>query len=172
MVDALLVYLKSLQKSNWSWMILYLQAHNFTESFSCSGTRKVKETRICCFQPFFESHCSFKIFCLAQTQSLQLCVGWHQACSAESSRGLASARLGLWPVIISLSKAAERLHHVSVIVFFFGKVQFSPSNYRTSLIFNLQLRNQTTLAIQLSKLDKFIPWGGFEGGFAFYKINK
>jgi len=39
---------------------------------------------------------------------------------------------------------------------------------RTS-IFNLQLQNQITRTIQLSKLGKFGFLGGFNGGFSFYE---
>ena len=48
-----------------------------------------------------------------------------------------------------------------------GKVRFTLSNYHKSLIFNLQLRNRITEAIQLLKPDKFGPLGGFEGSFSF-----
>ena len=48
-----------------------------------------------------------------------------------------------------------------------GKSPISPSKYRKSPIFNIQLRNQITEAIQLFKPDKFSPLGGFEGSFPF-----
>ena len=57
-------------------------------------------------------------------------------------------------------------------LFLMGKVRITISNYYGSPIFNLQLQNRTTYAIQLSKSDKFDPWGGFEGGFAFSKKIK
>ena len=65
-----------------------------------------------------------------------------------------------------------RSNAFQLTILMYGKVQFSPSNYHKSLIFNLQLRNRTTYAIQLSKPGKFGPWGGFEDGFAFSKKNK
>ena len=47
------------------------------------------------------------------------------------------------------------------------QVRFTPYNYRKSPIYNLQLRNRTTYAIQLSKSGNFSLWGGFESGFPF-----
>ena len=37
-----------------------------------------------------------------------------------------------------------KCNHAIITLIIMGKVKFSPSNYRKSLIFNLQLRNQTT----------------------------
>ena len=54
-----------------------------------------------------------------------------------------------------------------------GKVKFSPSNLRGSLIFNLKLQNWVPNALQLSKLDKHNPelvQSGFQCDF--YKNNK
>ena len=50
-----------------------------------------------------------------------------------------------------------------------GKVQFTPSNYHKSPIFNLQLQNRITETIQVLEPDKFSTLGGFEGGFLFFK---
>ena len=47
------------------------------------------------------------------------------------------------------------------------KIWLTLSNYQKSPIFNLQLQNKVTKAIQLLKPNKFGPLDGFEGGFSF-----
>jgi len=44
-----------------------------------------------------------------------------------------------------------------------------PSNYRKSLIFNLQPQNRITKTIQLLKAGKFDSLGDFEGDFLFFE---